>query len=99
MTTGLRSFASWFTQTLADVQARVAAVLATREGRAAPLPAPRVTLPRARANNGKVVLVRCGNRAERRAAARFERRHFGTAFAQVDHLLKTVFPPKRPRRA
>jgi len=99
MKTGLRSFMGWFDQTLADAKAAVAAVLARREGKAAPLPPPRVTLPRARASNGKVVLVRCVNRAERRAAARFERRHFGTGFAQADHLLKTVFPPKRPRRA
>lgn len=92
---------SWARTLWAKVQAVIAQKFATREGRAAPVPVPQAVqdLPRARAANGKVVLVRCANRAELRAAARFERRQFGVPFDRATHLLRVAFPTRKPHRS
>lgn len=49
-------------------------------------------LPRARANNGQVVLVKPMNRADCRAVARFERRTFGVTFTRAFFLASAAYP-------
>jgi hypothetical protein len=83
---------------LGTAEAKLAQAMALREGRVLPPPPVHVAplpLSRARGTNGKMVLVRCLNRAERRAAARFERRTHGVSFAVVFHSLTIQYRKAR----